>query len=276
MQRFRPDMLALAIAGTVLAAATVAAPQARDPASRAERQQAMWQQIDSNNDGTISREEAAARPGLARRFDQLDADGDGRLSRTEMAAARTAGPRSGRGDMPRKGTGQHRGMMMQRHRALDTDKDGRISRAEAAADERLTARFDQLDANRDGHLDRADWQARASQQREAFFTRADTDNDGRLSRAEFDAAHNARHARMQQQRAERAAARADRQQQTPAPQRNARPQPTLEQRQQRMAQMFSRLDADNDGHVSRAEFDAAAANRMGRRQGAGGPGARGN
>ena len=39
---------------------------------------------------------------------------------------------------------------------LDTNKDGRISREEAKADPRLAARFDQMDVNKDGYLDKAD------------------------------------------------------------------------------------------------------------------------
>lgn len=45
---------------------------------------------------------------------------------------------------------------------LDTDHDGRLSRSEAA-NSRLAAKFDQIDANRDGYVDRAE--ARAAFQR---------------------------------------------------------------------------------------------------------------
>ena len=46
--------------------------------------------LDLNQDGQISREEAAAAPRLAQRFDQLDANRDGQLTREEFASARRA------------------------------------------------------------------------------------------------------------------------------------------------------------------------------------------
>ena len=73
-------------------------------------------------------------------------------------------------------------------RALDTDGDGRISRAEAAARPDVAQRFDQLDANRDGFLERSDFQARKARSRGECFARADADGNGQLSRGEFDAA----------------------------------------------------------------------------------------
>ncbi|MET0755879.1 MAG: hypothetical protein ABWY31_07175, partial [Pseudoxanthomonas sp.] len=73
------------------------------------------------------------------------------------------------------------------------DKDGRISRAEAAAGEgKLSSRFDQMDANKDGFIDRADHEARSKQRTDAWFASADADKDGKLSRAEVDAAKSKR------------------------------------------------------------------------------------
>jgi len=71
---------------------------------------------------------------------------------------------------------------------LDTNKDGRISREEAKADPRLAARFDQMDVNKDGYLDKADRELGRKQHRDAWFAAADTNKDGQLSKAEFDAA----------------------------------------------------------------------------------------
>jgi hypothetical protein len=60
----------------------------RFAAMRAQR----FARLDANNDGAISREEAADTR-LARRFDRIDADGDGLITRDEMAAKRGKGKR---------------------------------------------------------------------------------------------------------------------------------------------------------------------------------------
>jgi Ca2+-binding EF-hand superfamily protein len=45
--------------------------------------------LDKNNDGYISRTEAAGNPELAKKFKQADKNGDGKLSRTEYLAVMT-------------------------------------------------------------------------------------------------------------------------------------------------------------------------------------------
>src|SRR3954462_6352708 len=45
--------------------------------------------LDKNNDGYLSRVEAAGNPGLAKNFKQADKNGDGKLSRTEYLTAMT-------------------------------------------------------------------------------------------------------------------------------------------------------------------------------------------
>ncbi|KAF1711448.1 hypothetical protein CSC70_05975 [Pseudoxanthomonas kalamensis DSM 18571] len=42
-----------------------------------------WAQIDADSDGSITREEAAASPGLAQVFERADADADGKLTPEE-------------------------------------------------------------------------------------------------------------------------------------------------------------------------------------------------
>lgn len=99
--------------------------------------------LDADGDGVVSREEAAARPKLAGRFDAIDGDGDGVLSREELQAHR----RSHAGMQDRK----------QRWAQADADGDGRISRAEAEANlPKLAQRFDRMDRDGDGYLTRED------------------------------------------------------------------------------------------------------------------------
>ena len=162
--------LALAAAGTAFA---------QQPATSAtdKSQSTYHQKLDINNDGVIDRAEAAASPRLAERFDQLDKNKDGKLGADERPQ------RHGRHRGGRDGHGR----MMQ----ADTDKDGRISKAEAAADPKFAERFAKMDANRDGFVDRADFQARMEQRRNECFDKVDINKDGKLSRVEFSTMHEA-------------------------------------------------------------------------------------
>jgi Ca2+-binding EF-hand superfamily protein len=52
---------------------------------------AAFQRADSNNDGRLSREEAAAIPAVAESFGRLDKDGDGFISAAEFEAGVAVG-----------------------------------------------------------------------------------------------------------------------------------------------------------------------------------------
>ena len=159
--------LALATAGTAIAQQSSNAPAQPQPEKHL--------RLDANNDGVVDRAEAAASPGFAARFDQMDKNKDGRLTADERPQ-RHGWRRGGR---------QGHGKMMQ----ADTDKDGRISKAEAAADPKLAERFAKMDANRDGFVDRADFQARMAQRRSECFEEVDLNKDGKLSRVEYSNMH---------------------------------------------------------------------------------------
>ena len=198
--------------------------------------------IDANGDGVIDRAEAAKVPRLAARFDQLDTDKDGRLSASERPQ-RMHGKRGG-------------GRGGDRLQALDTDKDGRISRSEAnAGNAGFAARFTEMDANKDGYLDRSDRELRMRKERAAFFTGADANRDGRLSRDEFAIEQGARGAERRAQFAQRAEAAGK--------MPKVRPVPTEAEQLQRAGKAFDRMDTNKDGTVTRAEFDAAKPMRRG-------------
>lgn len=170
MRNRKPLLLLAVLLSTGVAGLAVAA----DPP--APTQAPARVKLDTNGDGVIDRAEAAKAPRLAEQFDTLDKNKDGKLSGDERP--RWHGKRHGRGP------GGHG----ERLAKLDTNKDGRISREEAKADPRLAARFDTMDVNKDGYLDKADRELGMKQHRDAWFAAADTNKDGQLSKAEFDAA----------------------------------------------------------------------------------------
>lgn len=137
----------------------------------------------------------------------------------------------------------------------DADGDGRLSQAEFVGRtvERLTA----ADANRDGSVApeemRAVIQARMAQRQDARFQRLDADSDGAISRAEFDAARSAapRHA-ARAVRMDRGAARMAHRGRRIAD----RGPVSIEEARGKAEQAFARLDADHDGFVTVAERQA--------------------
>lgn len=108
------------------------AAQAQQPDRFAER---MFDRIDADHDGVLTRAEAQAARG--RMFDRLDADHDGALTTAEAETARNqaraAGRLAHRAGMPAPG---------ERLAALDRNRDGLVSRDEFVAG---SGWFDRLD-----------------------------------------------------------------------------------------------------------------------------------
>src|SRR5690606_32962530 len=135
-------LLTVAVAAALASGFAFAQAMPQAPAAGKQRMQ-----LDANKDGVVDRAEAARAPKLLERFDRLDTDKDGKLARDELRA-QWKGMRHRGQDHRRGGDGMRR---------WDTDKDGRISRAEAeAAQSKLGERFDRMDVNKDGYIDRAD------------------------------------------------------------------------------------------------------------------------
>ncbi len=204
----RMPLLILALAAATLTTAAFAQQTVMAPT------ESKRMNLDVNGDGAIDRAEAAKHARLAGKFDQLDRNGDGKLSADERPQRM--------GKHGRRGLGQHHGAMMK----ADANKDGRISRAEAGVDPRLTSKFNDIDGNRDGFLDRADWDAKSRERKEAWFASTDSNRDGRLSQAEMEASNARRRAEHQQKARTRSIER------------------------------FQKLDANNDGSLSRDEIES--------------------
>jgi len=118
-----------------LAGASIASPGARAASD-------VFETLDADNDGRITREEMAAK--RAERIDALDADGNGFVTALELqdAAAQRARQRAER--------------LIQRR---DTDGDGQLSIEELGGADRAEARFDRVDRNGDGAITKAEFDA---------------------------------------------------------------------------------------------------------------------
>lgn len=137
----------------------------------------------------------------------------------------------------------------------DVDGDTRISQAEFVGQriQRLTA----ADTDRDGSVTpaerRAVAQARMAQRADTRFQRVDADHDGAISRAEFDAQRARMEARPQRAahagRMHPGAARMAHRRQGA----EGRGPVSIAQVQARSDQAFTRLDADHDGFITTAE-----------------------
>ena len=132
----------IAVALVSAASLVLAAPPEGQRAAAADHGMERLRAADTNGDGMISKQEAAALPRIAKDFDAIDANHDGQLTAEEIHAFRKA----------HHGAGHDR-------KKLDTDGDGRISRAEAAAAPRLAEHFDAIDTNGDGFISQDEMKA---------------------------------------------------------------------------------------------------------------------
>ena len=155
-----------------------------------ERVEQRFARMDANNDGRFTPEEARAmheqrRTERANRmFERLDADRDGSVSRAEFDQARAqraerrAERMAGRGDGPRMGMRMHRrgpGMRGMRGQHMFGEQ-GFVTREQMQ--ERALARFDRLDADRDGTVTVAERRQAREQMRERIRERREMRRPG--------------------------------------------------------------------------------------------------
>jgi len=118
---------------------------AADTAPKGERG-SHFKKADADGNGTLSRAEVEkSMPRLAEKFDQIDTNKDGQLSRDEMKAWKKAHKAGNKADRQAKAA--------ERFKHADANGDGKISRIEAEQNApRLAKKFDAIDANKDGQL----------------------------------------------------------------------------------------------------------------------------
>lgn len=169
--------LGLALAGVPAGAAltdttdTADATEGAGAASPAVGESGLFDRIDADGDGLITRAEAKAYRigGKGRRFfKKVDTDGDGRISRDEAERYRTG-----------------------RFETADLDRDGAVSKAEMiaaatrSATERAERLFARMDANGDGRVGADEYDAMTAPRLARSFNRYDADGDGVITKREM-------------------------------------------------------------------------------------------
>jgi len=164
------------------------------PGSRGQQMgEAMAQRLlamfDTNRDGKVTREEFLAR--VRSEFGRADLNSDGRISDEDL-------PPMARGRNVLKGEGRigpmmggpmmgGRGMMLGRLIEADANKDGVITLDEVTAS--ATRRFEQLDRNKDGAIDKADFDALRKETTDyrvqRFMHEYGADKDRKVTRDQF-------------------------------------------------------------------------------------------
>lgn len=255
---------------------------------------AEFKTADKNGDGSISKEEFAAygdqRRGdfVDRIFARLDKNGDGKLDAAELAAGRgKRGDKAERGDRAERGERGDRGGRRINFERADTAKKGFLTQEDltklrsARFEDAMKKRFERLDTNRDGKLtadelppERKDAILRADANKdgavtleefaarprqflvrrvEVEFKALDANSDGKLTKAEVDAA------RGKPMLLILADANKD-----GVVTKEELATAFVSRRGQVSDRVFEALDADKDGKISAAEWQAAGERRFAR------------
>lgn len=103
----------------------------------------MFREVDTNNDGAISRKEFNAYQ--AKHFKKMDANRDGKITQAEMEAGHNKRQSSGATHLD------------QRFLAADADHNGGLDRTEAEKMPMLSVYFKEVDTNNDGKVTRQEY-----------------------------------------------------------------------------------------------------------------------
>ena len=133
-----------------------------------DKQRKGFNDMDKNNDGKLTRAEAAGNKELLARWKEADTDGDGMLTRVEylkLAAKKdfnTAREKvTGKDDKQAKSEKQTKTAKSDKgskgFNDMDKNNDGKLSRTEAAGKKDLLAKWKELDTDNDGSLSRAEY-----------------------------------------------------------------------------------------------------------------------
>jgi hypothetical protein len=131
------------------------AEHAAPPASVVQRD--VWTRLDADGDGRISTTEGAVDTEFNTGFAAMDSDRDGFVTDTEYQSAAKASMETGRGGTD--ASSNNTSSLGDAMRRLDTNADGSISLGEGDADAAIKSSFATIDADSDGMVTRAEYQA---------------------------------------------------------------------------------------------------------------------
>ena len=123
---------------TLLASAILIAPYACAAGQPGSKLETAFKKADTDNDGTLTKDEAKAMPRVAKNFDAIDTDKDGTVSLAEIQVA-----------MKKMAREAHK-RGVERFKSADKDNDGTLTKDEAKAMPRVAKNFDAIDTDKDG------------------------------------------------------------------------------------------------------------------------------
>lgn len=142
----RNGILMASLSAAILAGAATQGVAAGDDMDRGHHgKRPSFEELDTNRDGAVSREEMQAR--MQARFDEVDADGDGKITREEMSAR-----------MEARAAERRERFLDKMFERQDADADGALTIEEMRGD-RADRMFAKVDQDGDGAVSREEFDA---------------------------------------------------------------------------------------------------------------------